>query len=68
MSLADAGDDRFVRLRIVVRLKGRIFLVKFVQAGLELLLIGARRGVYGELDDRLVESDLRKPNGVLACG
>ena len=67
MPLADAGNDRLVRLGVVVRLKGRIFLVELVQPGLQLLLVRAGGGMHRHLDDRLREFDLRQTHRVLAC-
>src|SRR5437762_1280843 len=67
MSLADARDDRLVRLGVVMRLEGRVFLMQLVQSGLQLLFVRAGGGVHRHFDDWFREFDLRQTYRVLAC-
>ena len=68
MALAEAGDERLVRLGVPVRLEARILVVQAVESRLQLLLVGAVDRRDRHLDERLGEGDLRQPHRMRARG
>src|SRR5687768_6726075 len=65
MSLSETGNDRLVRLCVVVSLEARIFIVQTMQSLLQLFLVTSRRRVHREYDTRLGECDFRKTHRML---
>ena len=68
VQLAHAGDERLAGLLVVVDAERRILLGEPLEGDAELVLVGLRLGLDGDLDDRLGEGHRLEDDRVLRIG